>query len=296
MMPTFKQFLFEGGAATKKQNTERANKQDMEAALEFVSKHTGISYDELVDNLLGTGSHTLTGKRVDSGDIDIAFEEGKHNREDLVDKMQKATGMDTVRQTAGHTYSFAVPTIKDKKVQVDFMFVPSLEWAKFSFHASADSKFKSATRAILLMSTMKQMYETGKDIQVKDAEGNDIVRVRRAFKSDMGLERLFNIAPMRKDGKGRTALKKVTPAEVEAELRRIGHMGTFSNDADPIRDPRAAAEFMFGKGTKPESILSAEGAIKQIFKRPDHAIIFKNAIADMEKADLPIPTEIAQFK
>jgi hypothetical protein len=180
-------------------------------------------------------------------------------------------------------------------VQVDFMFVPSAHWAKFGFHSSADSKHKGVTRAFLLMNTMKQIYQPGQDLQVKDEAGNEIIRVRRSFKPDAGLERLFNLAPMRKDGKGRTALKKVKPEEIEAELKRLGHKGTFSKDADPIRDPKAAAEFMFGKGTKPEDLLSAEGVIKHIFKRKDHAQIFKNAIEDLQKTGLPIPDEIAKF-
>lgn len=294
-MITFKQYLMEGGAATADFGTERANKKDMEAALKFIVQHTGLDRQELVDNLLGSTGHTLAGHRKDSGDMDIAFEEGKHNRDELIAKMKEATGMEKVHQTGAGVYSFAVPVNGRKKIQVDFMFVPSEQWARFGFHSSHESKHKGVVRAYLLMNLMKQLYVPGKDIQLKGDDGKEIVRVRRSFKPDAGLERLFNLAPMRKDGKGRTALKKVAPEEIEAELKRMGHNVTFSKDADPIRDPQAATTFMFGKGVKPADIDSAEKIIDLIKKRKDHAVVLKNAAEDIVKAGLSLPDEMKEF-
>jgi hypothetical protein len=294
-MITFKQFLFEGGAATSDLGTERANKQDMEAALKFIVKHTGLDMEELKGNLLGSTGHTLSGHRKDSGDMDIAFQEDKHNREELVSKMQAATGMEKVHQTGAGVYSFAVPGVGKKKVQVDFMFVPSEEWARFGFHSSHQSKHKGVVRTLLLVNLMKQLYVPGKDVEIKGDDGKPVVRVRRSFKPDSGLERLFNMAPMRKDGKGRVALKKVPPDEIEAELKRMGHAVTFSKDADPIRDPQAATTFMFGKGVKPGDLETAESVIQLIMKRKDHATVFKNTIEDLVAKNLPVPDEIKQF-
>ena len=294
-MITFKQFLLEGGAATSDEHTARANQRDMQEALRFVEKHTGIPYDQLVANLLGSSGHTLAGKKKDSGDIDIAIEEGRYDRKDLVEKMRVATKMDKVQVTGGATYSFAVPVSGGKKVQVDFMFTPSEKWARFGYHAALDSKHRGVTRNMLLVNTMKHIFEPGKDLVVKDVEGNEIVRVRRGFKMDAGLERLFRVAPMRKDGKGRVALRKATPDEVEAELKKLGHSGKFSKDPDTIMDPDKAAEFMFGKGVKAKDLLSTEQVIKQIYKLQDHAAIFKDAIKDLEKLELPIPDEIEKF-
>jgi len=294
-MMTFKQFLLEGGAATAAFNTVRANKQDMEIALRFVEEHTGIPYAQLADNLLGSTGHTLAGKRKDSGDLDIAIEEGRYDRQDLVEKMKAATGMDKVKQIGGGTFSFAVPTGPDRRVQVDLMFVPSAEWAKFGFHSAVDSAHKGAVRNALIDSLMKFTFEPGKDLQVKDDDGNVIVRVRRGFGRAEGLARNFRAAPMRKDGKGRVALRKATPDEVEAELKKLGHHGKFTKDADPIFSPDKAAEFMFGKGVRAKDALSAEQVIKLIFKRPDHAAIFKDAAEGIEKKDLPVPDEIKKF-
>lgn len=295
MSMTFKQFLLEGGAATSDEQTQRATQKDMQVALKFVEKHTGIPYDQLVTNLLGSSGHTLAGKKKDSGDIDIAIEEGRYNRKDLVEKMRQATGMDKVQVTGGSAYSFAVPVGSGKKVQVDFMFTPSEKWARFGYHSALDSKHKGVARNMLLVNVMKHIYELGKDITVKDDEGNEVVRVRRGFKMDAGLERLFRVAPMRKDGKGRVALRKGTPEEVEAELKKLGRTDKFAKDADTITNPDKAAEFMFGKGVTANDILSTEGVIKQIFKLDDHAAIFKDAIEDLEKLELPIPDEIKRF-
>lgn len=295
MTLTFKQFLMEGGAATAAFNTERATKADIEAALKFVEKHTGVPYEELIDNLLGSTGHTLSGKKKDSGDIDIAFEETKHSRAELVAKMKQATGMDKVNQIGTGTFSFAVPAVGKKKVQVDFMFVPSKEWAKFGFHSAADSAYKGAVRNMLIHSVMKHTYEPGKDISVKDEAGTEVVRVRRVYGNAEGLYRTFKVAPMRKDGKGRVALRKGTPEEVDQILKSLGKSAKFSRDDDPILDPDEAAEFLFGKGTKAKDLMSAEQVIKAIFKRKDHAAIFKDVVASLEKEGLEVPTEIQQF-
>ena len=293
---TFKQFLLEGGNATADFKPVRATKTDVETALKFVEQHTGIPYGKLVDNLLGSTGHTLAGKKKDSGDIDIAVEEGRYDKRDLVEKMKSATGMDKVPTVGGNVFSFTVPVGKDRRVQVDLMFVPSEKWAKFGYHAADDSKYKGVVRNMLLVNTMKRIYEPGKDISVHDPHHEvEAVRVRRGFKMDGGLERLFRVAPLRKDGKGRVALRKGTPEEVDVILKQLGKNIKFSRDPDPILDPDKAAEFMFGKGVKAEDILSAEQVIKQIYKRSDHAEIFKDAIKDIEALDQPIPDEIKQF-
>lgn len=295
-MMTFKQFLLEGGAATSTFNTVRATKDDIVKALDFVSKHTGIDRQKLEANLLGSTSHTLAGKKKDSGDIDIALEDGMFDRKDIVEKLKQVTGMDKVHQTGGGTFSFAVPTGADRRVQVDLMFVPSEKWARFGFHSAIDSQHKGAVRNRLLDSLMKRIFEKGKDISVYDEEhGVEAVRVRRVFKRDGGLERIFKVAPMRKDGKGRVAPRTGTAEEADAILKQLGRKETFSKDPDPILDPDKAAEFMFGKGVKAKDALSAEQVIKLIFRRPDHPEIFKDAIKAIELIGQPVPDEIEQF-
>lgn len=293
-MITFKQFLIEGGAATKEYTTERANQADVNAALQFVTKHTGIPLETLKNNLLGSTPHTLAGKKKDSGDIDIAFEIGKYDVDELVGKMLKAVNDEGEYNKGTKVGSFAVP-VNGKKVQVDFMFVKDENWAKFGFHSAAESKHKGIVRNFLIINLMKRLFVPGKDFVLHDDQGNEIARVRRGFKMDTGLERLFRLAPMRKDGKGRTAMKSVKPEELEAELKRMGKNIEFSKDSTSITDPDKAAEFMFGKGVKAADVLSAEQVIALIKKRKDHAAIFKDAIVDIQNAKQPVPDEIRQF-
>lgn len=296
-MTSFKQFLLEGGAATAKQNTQRANKTDIVSALKFVAKHAGVPEKDLYSKLLGSTSHTLAGKKKDSGDIDIALEEGNHDREAIVAKMKKATAMEDVHVTGGNTYSFAVPVPGNKKVQVDLMFVPSEKWAKFGYHSAHDSAYKGLVRNnFLLDNVMKHTYEPGKDMVVKDENGDELVRVRRVFGRGEGLVRKHRARVMRKDGKGRVQIKTVTPEQVEEVLKQLGKKAVFAKEADPIIDPDAAAAWMFGKGTKAADLLSAEQVIKAIFKRKDHAAIFKDVIKDFKEAGIAIPAELKTFE
>lgn len=296
MTVTFKQFLLEGGAATASFETSRANQRDVKLALQFVEKTTGIPYSTLEQSLLGSTEHTLQGNRKDSGDIDIAVQDGDYDRMSLVEKMKAATGFDKPKMTGGNVFSFPVKTVGEKRVQVDLMFVPSIKWAKFGYHSALDSQYKGVVRNFLLVNLMKHIFEPGKDIAIKDEKtGEELIRVRRGFKMDAGLERLYRVAPMRKDGKGRLGLKKASAEEVEAELKKLGIKQAFSKDADPILEPDEAAAFMFGKGVKAKDLLSAEQVIAQIMKKSDHAVIFKDAIEDLEKNDLPIPPEIKKF-
>lgn len=295
-MITFKQFLLEGGAATVDLGTVRATKEDIDKALDFVSKHTGIVRSKLEANLLGSTPHALAGTKKDSSDIDIALEDGMFDRQEIVEKMRRATGMDKVHQTAGATYSFAVPTGPDRKVQVDLMFVASEKWARFGYHSDVRSEHKGAVRNLLLANVIKRIFEKGKDLSVyDDAHDVEAVRVRRAFKMDSGLERIIRVAPLRKDGKGRVAPRKGTAEEARLILKQLGRTDEFSADPDPILDPDGAAEFLFGKGTKGKDILTAEQVIRLIFRRPDHPEIFKDAIEDIERIGQPIPSEIKQF-
>lgn len=289
---TFKQFLAEGGAATAEHGTSRAAKQDIEQALRFVEKHTRIPYDALVSNLLGTTAHTFAGKKKDSSDIDVAVEEGRFARDKTVEALKKATGVADVKVTGGNTYSFPVPVGSGKKVQVDLMFTPSEKWARFGYHASPTSSYSGATRNLIIANLMKRLFEKDKDLVVKDDEGNEIVRVRRGFSMGEGLKRLYRVAPMRKDGKGRVALRGATAAEVAAELKKLGRSDKFSTDPDPILDPDKAAEFMFGPGVKAKDALSAEQVIRLIAKRSDHVEILRDAAEDLKRADLPVPAEL----
>ena len=297
-MITFKQFLLEGGKATEKLGTVRATQADMKSALKFVSKQTGVPVETLADRLLGSTRLTYRGMQKDSGDVDIAISEKEVDRESIVDKMEFATG-NKPHVTGGSTYSFAVPVKGDRKVQVDLMFVPDVEWAKFSHHASEHSAHKSGVRNELLHSALKFSMEPGKDLRVKDLAGNDVVRASRAYKLDQGVERIFKVAPVRKDGKGRVkSPAHASPDEVQKALDELGHKGKFSPDADTIRDPDQFAKLLFGPKVKAKDLLSTEQLINLIKKyKGDHADeIFRDAVKGIKRLKFEVPDELKQFE
>jgi hypothetical protein len=289
---TFKEFLsesrlHEGGKATAEHGTTRANKADVVAALKFVSKTIGLSYDHLVAHLLGSTKQTLDGQKKDSGDLDIAMIDDD-NRAEYEKKMTAAVGFPP-RKTGANVLSYAVPTTGEKRVQVDLMFVPDVEWAKFSYHSEPGSKFKGSIRNLLIYALVLNTMEKGKDMRIKDDEGNDIARASRSFQLDTGVHRVFKVAPMRKDGKGRTkSAVKTTADEVEKVAKEMGSKETFSKEEDVIRDPGRFAKMLLGsKGTAEMLKTSAENLIVTIKKmRTDHAQIFKDALADIKRQKL----------
>lgn len=285
------------GKSTKDMGTTRASKADIQSAIKFVSKHAGIPIEEIKPNLLGSTNKTLSGAQEDSGDIDIAVENGRHGKMiDIVHKMLDATGTDEIHRAGAGVFSFAVPVPGGRKVQVDLMFVPSTKWARWSFHSAPSSKYKAAVRSLLLVNMMKQVFEPGKDIEVKE-NGETVARARRSFKADVGLERLFKVMKMRKDGKGRTkSLAKVTPEELQAELTRMGRKDKFDPNPDPIVDPDQAAELMFGKGVKAKDAMSVEQIIDLIKKRHDAEEIFKNTMDDLKDSGLEVPPELEKYR
>jgi len=300
---TFKQFLvqklFEGGKATEKLGTVRATKADISAALKFVSKHSGTPVSTLKDRLLGSTRLTFGGHQRDSGDIDIAMNSNEVDQDRVVSSMTHATG-NKPRVTGGSTFSFAVPVGKDRKVQVDLMFVPDIEWAKFSHYASEHSKHKSGVRNELLHSTLKFSMEPGKDLRLKDNEGNDIVRASRAYKLDQGVERIFKIAPLRKDGKGarvKTSVK-ASPEQVQQVLDQEGHTGKFSHESDTIRDPDKFAKLLFGKKAAAKDLMSTEQLINMIrkYKAKDADAIFRDAVKAIKRLKFQVPDELKEYE
>jgi len=290
---SFKQFLTEGGKATEKHGTVRATQADMQAALKFVSNAIEVPVSKLAKQLLGSARLTHAGHQLDSGDVDIALP--LELKTTAVEKLTAAVGSKPLA-IGGSTFSFAVPA-GDKKVQVDLMFVTDLDWASFSHYSSKDSAHKSAVRNELLHSALKFSAEDGKDLRVKDAGGEDIVRASRAYKLDTGVERIFKVAKNRKDGKGRVkGTSAVSPLEVQAALDALGHSGKFSSEQDLITDPDKFAALLFGNTVTAADLKSAEQLIKLIAAHSSAKEIFKDAVKGMIRRKLVVPPELEEYR
>lgn len=294
-MSAFKQFLLEGGRATAKHGTVRANQADVHEALRRLAQVTGLTVTELAANLLGSARLTHQGLRADSGDVDVALED--KGREAILRRMTQLAG-EPPYVIGGSTYSYALPVGHGRKVQLDLMFVPDLAWARFSHYASAHSAHKSGVRNELLHAVLKFTMKPGQDLRLQDHGGHDIVRASRSYKLDRGVERIFKVAPLRKDGKGRVKTTvKATPDEVQAALDAVGHKGRFSREVDTIRDPDAFARLLFGDGVRGKDLLSTEQVIARIKKhRPKAAAaILRDAVKGIKRLKFKVPAELKAY-
>ena len=151
--------LKEGGNAFKDAEgtilTKRINRADVMPTVQWLEKVTGL---ELTDYILGTA-----GKHSTSGDLDLAIDANKVDKNEFADKLtayiikQGAHPKDWVKKS-GVSVHFKTPIKGDDAngfVQADFMFGEP-EWMKFSLQGGAEgSDYKGAHRHILLASIAK---------------------------------------------------------------------------------------------------------------------------------------------
>lgn len=119
--------------------TDRISKAEVPPTVAFLNKLTGMN---LTDNLLGS-----TGIAESSGDIDIAIDMNAVSKDDLVATLtDQGVSPDHIRKT-GDSVHYMSPIFAGKKrtdrfVQVDFMFVPSVEFAVWSMRTAPESTYK----------------------------------------------------------------------------------------------------------------------------------------------------------
>ena len=256
-MGSFKRFLSEGGQATKQFGTQRVFKKDIDAVLTKLSSVLEVSEKELISNFLGGTNSTFKGFKDSSKDIDIA--ESDSLIKEYHQKMMKLCSNEGSINLGTKVGSYAVDVGDDKKVQVDLMYVPSIEWAKFSFHSSEGdkSKYAGVVRNLLMMTYVSKMlpkiksdkfdiYSDGENLKVFQGAA-EIIRAARSLKLDVGLERLFKVAKKSKsDSSVRVkSLSKVTPDDVTQALKEEGLSLPFSKSEDIINDPSEVCKLIF---------------------------------------------------
>lgn len=293
-MISFRQFLIEGGGATSKYNTERANQADVKTALTFVSKTLGIPFDTLQSDLLGSTALTLMGKKKDSGDIDIAFSLEDSDVNEINEKMLKAVNGEGAYNAGTKVGSYAVP-VNGKKVQVDLMFVNNKDWARFMYHSSQGngSKYSGAVRNILMFTALAHTQEKGKDFVLRDENGKPYARASKSITMDSGMKRLFKMSKFNeKTGKFNKSIDSVTPDELEAQLKKLGKNVQFSKELEHTNDPKEIVQYIFGKNAKPEDVKTAEGVIALIKKMPNADEVIRASRKELERLKMEIPTEL----
>jgi hypothetical protein len=153
--------ITEGGNVFKDEQgqarTQRINLADIAPTVKWLEAVTGLP---LADNMLGS-----TGLKPSSGDLDLAVDSTKHNKEDLVKLLSDYVsrhGEDPrnwVRKS-GTAVHFLTPIAGRGDtgfVQTDFMFLPKPDFSKFVLRSAQDSEYKGATRNILINSMAKSL-------------------------------------------------------------------------------------------------------------------------------------------
>lgn len=299
--------LLEGGNALAHAGVGRIERKFIPHVIEYVSHLSGIPKSDL--HPMGS-----TNKVSDSGDIDIGIDSGKYMPDQIHARLSTRLGPDKHYYNHGtKIHSYAVSIVKKVgnefvevggNVQVDFIFTPRLDWAKFAYHSEGttgqQTSYKGAVRTILLKSVAASYEEKGIDMSVYDPKtGELIIRVGRTFDLSNGLRRIFQIRPERKhkdinpyvkNMKTVHTIEELQPALDGLKKRHPGHFDKVRLDVKDheiiIDDPAKALRMMFpGSPVRPEQVSTAEGVldlIQQRFDSKEQVKIFTKAKDAME--------------
>jgi hypothetical protein len=149
MSTLIRSILFEGGNVFD--GTQRINLADIEPTIDWLEDKSELS---LKDNMLGT-----TGKKADSGDLDLGVDKNKVDQNTLITKLI-AKGIEKADiKKSGTNVHVKTPIAGDPEkgfVQTDFMFNDDVDFMKFSMQGGAkDSPYKGVHKHLLLASIAK---------------------------------------------------------------------------------------------------------------------------------------------
>ena len=141
--------LVEGGNVF--QGTQRIKLADIDPTISWLEDKSGLS---LKDNMLGS-----TGRKADSGDLDLGVDKNKVDQNALISKLT-SNGIDKADiKKSGTNVHVKTPISGDPKngfVQSDFMFNDDVEFMKFSMQGGAnDSPYKGVHKHLVLASIAK---------------------------------------------------------------------------------------------------------------------------------------------
>lgn len=161
--------IFEGGNVFKDKLgvplTRRIKQAEIPGTIKWLESVTGLDLHGADDPATGYPIKWLgsTGKKPDSGDLDLAVElanttkpELKSHLDNYVTK-QKQDPRDFVRMS-GEAVHFKTPINGDANqgfVQTDFMFMPNVDWGAFFLSGGVDSAYKGMFRNVLMSSIAK---------------------------------------------------------------------------------------------------------------------------------------------
>ena len=146
--------------------TQRIKQNEIPATIKWLEKLTGLDLSRQKDeNGVPVKWLGSTGKKPDSGDLDLAVDSNETTKAELKGKLDawatknKQDPKEWTRLT-GEAVHFKTPIQGDPKrgyVQTDFMFMPNMEWGTFWLGGGAGSAYKGVFRNILMSSIAKAL-------------------------------------------------------------------------------------------------------------------------------------------
>lgn len=286
----FRSIVNEDSKALAHLGTKRIDRNDINPTIKFVSELVGIPRNEL--HPLGS-----VGKIADSGDIDLGLDINRYHHQHI-DRVIKSHGYEGYYDSNRKVGSYAIPIKGDKEnglVQVDFMFTPNPEWAKFSYFSPGEgSRYKGAVRTVLLTAVAAVLNEPGTDHFQYLENGDLSVRVGRSLDLPSGLKRVFQYRPKNVVGDGyQKQMKSISPED----FKKMHPDVQVKDGKMIIDDPEKVVKTLFGKGVTPNDVESAEQVmhlIKKTFTPDMQKKIFKiasNRLAHL-RGKISLPPEL----
>lgn len=273
--------LSEGGNVFKdEENVTTIKKKDIPDTIKYISRISGISENDLYP--LGS-----VGKAAVSGDIDLAIDINNHDPESVHAHMCEKLGKSHCSYNKGTRIgSYLIPIagdINNSFVQVDFMFVPNVEWASFAFFSAGDSsKYKGVIRTILLSAVAASLNKPGTDYFEYAPDGSLIIRAGRGIDLSKGLKRLFKFRA--KSKLGDKYLSQMKSVSID-DFKEMFPQADIHGDNLIIDNPNSVVNILFGPGINPSDVETAEQVLKLInviFPKDKREEIFKYAKARLK--------------
>jgi len=182
--------LKEGGNVFKDASgqplTRRIKQAEIMPTVQWIEQITGLDFtqerdprDKLPVKWLGS-----TGRKVDSGDLDLSVDASEITKEQLISVLVnwcRQTGVDPAKYikksgTAVHFFTAIGGDPKNGFVQSDFMFSNKPRWTQFVLSSDPRSQYKGALRNIMLNSMAKSMgYKLNQNDGIMNRATNELI-------------------------------------------------------------------------------------------------------------------------
>jgi hypothetical protein len=163
-------FLKEGGNVFKNADgspaTQRIQLADIASTVSWLERLTGLDLTKQKDaNGIPIKWLGSTGKKPDSGDLDLAVDSNEITKAELKSKLDAWATKNKQDPKAwcrltGEAVHFRTPIQGDPRrgfVQTDFMFMPNMDWGTFWLGGGAGSAYKGVFRNVLMSSIAKAL-------------------------------------------------------------------------------------------------------------------------------------------